>query len=103
MIKIKRRKTKKNTIDYKLGLKGKIKNNETFIKDSRKKNHKNASYIYKKMTHRLHQQITCHLHNPESRTKIKIKKTIHYKLRLKSKTKNNETFIKDSREKNKKS
>ena len=37
MIKIKRRKTKKNTIDYKLGLKGKIKNNETFIKDSRKK------------------------------------------------------------------
>jgi hypothetical protein len=49
------------------------------------------------MTHRLHQQITCHLRNSESRTKIKIKKTIHYKLRLKSKTKNNETFIKDSR------
>jgi hypothetical protein len=74
MIKIKRRKTKKNTIDYKLGLNGEIKNNETFIKDLRKKNHKNASYIYKKMTHHLHQQITCHLRNPESRTKIKIKK-----------------------------
>jgi hypothetical protein len=38
------------------------------------------------------------------RTKIKRtkkKKTIHYKFRLKGKTKNNETFIKDSRKKNK--
>jgi len=33
---IKKNKNKK-TIHYKLGLKGKTKNNETFIKDSRKK------------------------------------------------------------------
>jgi hypothetical protein len=40
MIKIKRTKTKKKKKHYKLGLKGVIKNNETFIKDSRKKNKK---------------------------------------------------------------
>jgi hypothetical protein len=41
MIKIKRTKTKKKKKKhYKLGLKGVIKNNETFIKDSRKKNKK---------------------------------------------------------------
>jgi hypothetical protein len=33
--------------------------------------------------------------------RTKIKKKIHYKLELKGETKNNETFIKDSREKKK--
>ena len=51
MIKIKRTKTKKKKKHYKLGLKGVIKNNETFIKDSRKKikNHKNKHLNIKKM------------------------------------------------------
>jgi hypothetical protein len=44
MKKIKRTKTKKKTIHYKLELKGETKNNETFIKDSREKI-KKKSYI----------------------------------------------------------